>query len=197
MHAEGQSYSIPGTRVPVIMDSNNAMTEAILRFVFLLENRRIIDERLIVFRDVLNATLHDLRGLYNFDLLGAMMDALPLEDPNGIIQPYSPPGREKLPALFDLIDRTIKQGTRPISYMEDFIVEIQNLMLGEIFTKPVEHRYPLDGAEIVVRLDQFEEIYRWLGQTPWGSEYAAIEERVRQKFAGDGGIPANSLTRSG
>lgn len=178
----GEQVSPPGRRIGSIMDAHNEMVGATLRFIFLLEHRRIVDHRIILFRDVVNTVLHDIREIYNFRLIGSLMTALPNETPSGNPLPYSLPPTDYLRPLYGLIDLAIARTHRLGSVMEDFIVEIQNLMLSDVFGKTVSHREPIDPNEFVVRLDKFDEINAFIRHTPWGKQAAEYEQQARDKY---------------
>lgn len=79
-------------------------------------------------------------------------------------------------------------------YAEDFLVELQNILLGDLFGNAVSHRAPIDPNSKVVSLANFNELNLWFNNsTPWGRHCAALEEETRQRFGQDGiaGAPLN------
>jgi len=68
-------------------------------------------------------------------------------------------------------------------YTEDFIVELQNALLGDLFGQEVSHRKPLDPAKKVITLQQADELEQWFAtSTDWGKEMARIEAETAARF---------------
>jgi len=180
--AAGRQFSPPRSRYVGLMEQQKQLSNTILRFVFLIENRRIIDERLILFRDVLSATLYDLGPLVYSQFPSMLMDALPIESVDGQLFPYELPSLERFREIEELFSQVSTILNNITAWVEDFLVEIQNLMLGDMFKMPVAHRKPIDPNQRVIKLDSFDAINAWLEITPWGKERARAEGEAAQRF---------------
>lgn len=179
----GQQYPLPSSRYIDALKLNQQMADAILDVIFLIEERRVFDPRLLVFRDALGAAWHEFRAAFGPDLQHALMQALPTEAPNGELYPYNPPDQERLATIKRLINDACDPLSDISSYSEDLIVELQNVLLGETFGNVVEHRKPLDPKRRVIRLADYDELQAWLATTPWGLECASIDQRVKAQLA--------------
>lgn len=180
---DGHPVPLPSNRFPEIMRFNREVSDALLQLVYLVEERRIFDPRLLIFRDALNTASHELREAFGRDAQWSLMQAMPTELPNGQLHPYTPLGEEPLSKFKRVIDGMTEALSDISMYAGDFIVELQNVLLGEIFGNEVAHREPLDPERRVIRLEDHDELKKWIEGTPWGKECARIEERVRQQIA--------------
>ena len=182
-NAAGLGFQVPSTRFPRLADLYAAFSDAALRFVFLVENRRIVDPRIIIFRTAFNALLHDARDLMNLKFVIDVMPALPTENAQGQLFPYTPPSIESALAVGKLAERFIDSLSDAIAYTEDFLVEMQNRLLGDLFQTELIHREPIDPAKKVIRLDQADALEAWFEiETDWGKECARIEAETRARF---------------
>lgn len=82
------------------------------------------------------------------------------------------------------------------SVVHDFRIEIQNVLLGDLFGRKIPKRQPLDPREIVVSTEP-EEIARlekyFDEKTAWGRMKRETEERVRQTLAANNGRGENGV----
>lgn len=182
--AANLAYDLPVARFPKLSADYGAFSDAVLRFIFLVENRRIVDPRIIVFRTAMNVVLHDTRELMYSRFVLSVMPALPTERPDGELFPYTPPSIEGAEAVRELSERFIASLDDAVSYTEDFLVELQNHLLGDLFDKEVPHRQPLDPDKKVITLDRADELERWFEtSTDWGRNVARIEAETRDRFS--------------
>ena len=113
-----------------------------------------------------------------------VLPVLPIERPDGQLFPYSPPSLEAAQAVASLVERFDASLGDAGMYAEDFLVEMQNRLVGDLFGHTVAHRAPLDPSKKVISLDHFEELEAWFNMsTEWGRECARIEEQTRQRFS--------------
>lgn len=182
--AAGHQFPLPHARVPDLMAKWSAFSEAAIRFIFLVEDRRFIDPRLLVFRSAINSVLYDARELMNGPLFPKIVDLLPLQAPSGEMLPYTAPSlsaAEEFRALSVPFLAALNDAT---TYTEDFSVEMQNLLVADLFGRKVTHRAPIDPASKVISLDRYQELEAWFNNsTPWGQKCAQIDAETRQRFA--------------
>jgi len=154
--------------------------EAAVRFVVLVERRRIIDPRMTVFRTVMNATLHDMRQNFEQRLVRSAWHILPSFAPDGRqnrYQPLSEVEAKKADAEFHFIaDQVSNLGC----HLDDFLIEMQNHLLGDLFGHKVPHRVPIDPKYRVITLADAEEIEQHIiAQSAWGKMATDIEAKMR------------------
>jgi hypothetical protein len=181
--ASQNGFQLPTARYPRIIDSYNEFSDAALRFIFLIENRRIVDPRIAVFRTAFNVILHDARALMYSHLVPELMPSLPTEAPDGTLFPYNLPTAERVERIHILSKRFIETLNDATAYTDDFLVEMQNHLLGDLFGKEVAHRQPIDPNCKVITLAKADELERWFEtSTPWGQEMTSVNDRTRDRF---------------
>lgn len=180
----GLDFQLPPTRFTEISSSYSKFSDAVIRFVFLIENQRFIDERIIVFRTAFSTVLHDTNDLMYLQFFNSVFPVLPIEAPDGSLYPYSPPSIEGALAVRKLAEKFIESLDDAIAFTEDFLVEMQNLLLGDLFGIKLGRRKPLDPAKKVISLDNSEELEGWFrSETPWGQNIERVEAETRARFA--------------
>lgn len=178
-HPNGQPYDLPSTRYPTLLEKYSQFTDAVLKFIFLVENRRIIDPKISVFRTAMSVALHDTSKLMHSDFVVSVMTQLP----DGSIFPYTPPTVQKAAVIKELCERFIAALGDAVMFTEDFMVELQNALLGDLFGKKVAHRKPLDPAKMVITLERADDLERWFEtSTAWGKEVTRIEAETAARF---------------
>lgn len=182
-HQIGQPYDLPAARYPALLEKYGQVSDAVLKFIFLVENRRVIDPNLLVFRTAMNVVLHDTRKLMHSDFVVNVMASIPAQLPDGNVFPYTPPSVQHAAVINQLCERFIAALDDAVMYTEDFLVELQNALLGDLFAKQVAHRKPLDPAKKVITLEQADELEEWFAtSTDWGREMARIEAETAARF---------------
>lgn len=175
---------IPDVRFTEIMDHYSRFCDARSEFIVLVEQRRIIDPRMILFRSAISAATHEFGKRYPREFGDALIPRMPMNMPNGEPYPYTPPDTAGMEAVDREIEFAEKAALAGVMYAEDFMVEMQNSLLGDVFDHKVEHRQPPDPSARVIRLDDFEELSLWLKHTAWGEECARLETEAQERFRG-------------
>jgi len=185
--AEGSQFMPPQTSVPDVLQKWSAAQEAVVRFIFLVEERRFIDPRLLIFRSAMNSVAHDAREAMDGNLFVRLVDVVQHQLPNGELSQYTPPSIEAAEHFNDASEKLLAALQEMQSYAEDFLVELQNILLGDLFGNAVSHRAPIDLNSKVVSLANFDELDHWFNNsTPWGMHCAAVEAETRQRLGQDG-----------
>src|SRR6516165_1294311 len=183
----GAKYVPPSTRWPFLAAKYEQFTDATIKVIFLIENRRIIDPRLLIFRTALSTVLHDTRGLMYSDLFSHLLRALPVDGPGGCILPYAPPTLTEINTIKNLSEKLLDSLGDATAYSEDLTVELQNLLLGDLFGRRLLPRSPLDPTKKVVTLEKEAELEKWfVSSTPWGKMKTETEKEVKGKNAQNG-----------
>lgn len=176
-------YPAPPTNIEFrqLLVEHGAFSEAGIQFAYLIENHRVIDPRITIFRDALSAILHDTRELVNGAFIPHVMRVLPRTVTDGRIlrEEVSLDRLDRAAAILKEMHSRLHGVT---TLMEDFNVEIQNLLLGDIFNRRVEHRKPIDPASLVVTVEKHAEITVALADTPWGHMCRDEEAKAQKKF---------------
>jgi len=180
-------YTLPSARFPTLMTLYEQFTDAALRFILLIENRRIIDPRIVIFRTAMSSVLHDSRQSMHSDFILHVMPALPTENPNGGVFPYHPLSIDGVLEVQRYSKQLISALEDATAYTEDFLTEMQNLLLGDLYGTRLKPREPLDPACRAVTLEQAGELEVWFStETAWGAEIARVEAAARERFLAQG-----------
>jgi hypothetical protein len=182
-HQNGQPYDLPAARYPTLLERYAQVSDAVLKFVFLVENRRVVDPKMLIFRTAMSVVLHDTRKLMHSEFVVNVMASIPAQLPDGSIFPYTPPSVQHAAVIKQLCERFIASLDDTVMYTEDFLVELQNALLGDLFGKTVVHRKPLDPTKKVITFQQADELERWFStSTDWGREVARVEAEAAARF---------------
>jgi hypothetical protein len=185
-HPNGQPYDLPSARYPILLEKYASFCDAALKFIFLVEDRRVVDPRILVFRTAMNVVLHDTRRLMHSEFAEKVMPSIPAQLPDGGVFPYTPPTIQHAAVVKQLCGAFVAALDDAVMYTEDFLVELQNLLLGDLFAKRVAHRKPLDPAKKVITFQHSDELERWFEtSTDWGREMARIEAETAARFLHD------------
>lgn len=177
------AYNLPSARFPALTALYGEFTDAALRFIFLIENRRIVDPRILIFRTAMNTVLHDSRQSMFSDFVLHVMPVLPTDNPSGGIFPYKPPTIEGALAVRKYGDELIRAADDATAYAEDFLTEMQNVLLGDLYGNHLEARQPPDPARRAVTLDRAQELDAWFSaNTAWGVQAERVEAGTRERF---------------
>lgn len=182
-HQNGQPYDLPAARYSTILEKYGQVSNAILKFIFLVENRRFIDPRMLIFRTAMSVVLHDTRKLMDSEFVVSVTAWIPAQLPDGGIFPYTPPSMQHAAVIRQLCERFIASLDDAVMYTEDFLVELQNALLADLFGKAVTHRKPLDPTKKVIAFQQADELEQWFAtSTEWGREIARVEAETAAGF---------------
>jgi hypothetical protein len=183
-------YPLPSVRYSDVLEKSGEFMDAALQFIFTVENWRFLDPRIIVFRSAMNVVLHDLRELLHREFSLHVMPTLPVQAPDGTIFQYTPPSPAGAEKVKDLCDKACACLIDVTSYTEDYTVELQNVLLGDLFDTQVPHRIPLDPRSKVITLDRAEELERFFEtSTAWGTNLGEVNAKTKASLAdhsGDG-----------
>jgi hypothetical protein len=180
---DGRAYDLPSARYPALMAKYTEFSGAVLKFIFLVEDRRVVDPRILIFRTAMNVVLYDTGKLMHSEFVANVMTSIPTQHPDGSIFPYMPPTVQHAAVIKRLCHSFIVALDDAVMYTEDFLVELQNKLLGDLFENEVAHRMPLDPSKKVITFQQSGELEQWFEtSTDWGREMAQIEAETAAKF---------------
>lgn len=185
-HSVNVGFPIPAARISVLSSGYSDFADAAHRYIFLIENSRFIDTRILVFRTAISTVLHDTMNIFYREFPLHLMPSLPVERPDGGLFDYQPPSIEGFEKIAELTESVLSSLGDATAYTEDFMVEMQNHLIGDLFRTQVDHRIPIDPQCKVVTLENSAELEAWFSKnTNWGREMARIDEETRQKFGVD------------
>lgn len=182
--ASGVAFTMPSARSQGLLTLYDVFTKAATRLVSLVEQRRIIDPRLTVFRTAIGTVLHSSRGLMFSEFVVNVLPILPMQGLDGQLYPYPGPSIEQAKCARELGTRFTETLNDAVSYSEDFLIEMQNLLLGDLFDRQLAHREPPDPNSRVIRLDdeaRLETYFR--SETAWGREISLHEAQASARFS--------------
>jgi hypothetical protein len=173
-HAANLHFPLPTTRWNAFATYQQNFSNAVQRLIFLIENRRFVDPRFVIFRTAYQTIGHDILTLVFQDCVLLVSRALPVDNPHGGIFPYTPPTLAAAQSIKELAEKLNQVLWDGISYSEDFMVETQNHLLGDLFASRVAHREPINPKAVVIDLARHEELEQWfVEETAWGHQMKA------------------------
>jgi hypothetical protein len=150
----------------------NGAVSAVLDIMSIVEKWRIIDSKLTLFNRVISMGIDSHRDAVTKSAY-LMMATLPHMGHETLWQQSDEATRN---AIRNQVDAEIWHIGRLSAWMIDFKVEMQVLLLGELFSNGiVTRRDPPDPEQFCIRLDRYEEIENKLNSSPWGQRNVQLE----------------------
>ncbi|MGO4196531.1 hypothetical protein AB4Z13_14305 [Rhizobium sp. YAF28] len=174
---EGERRIVPAERYPEYSDRRSAALDAVIELVFLIESWLIIEPKLDVFRLAIGLGLDEHRKVA-FAGGDPLIYALPVD---GFA--WEMPTEERLVSIESRIQAERYQVERLSAWIGDFKVEMQLLLLGELFPNAVERRDPPDPDQFCIRLDKYDQIVGILDATDWRKRSNELEAEAWARFA--------------
>lgn len=180
-HSEGQPSPIPRSRIMVLNEQCSSYQTAVIRMLSLIGQSKFIDPRMDIFGTAFSCESEAVRDAFSREFFPFVMRLLPVDRPGGQeIFPYQPPTIFQAEQTSMLADRIRDHVSNSVGYAVDFSVEMQNLLLADLFGNTVPIREPIDPNIKVIRLDQWEELDRHFREdTDWGKQIAARHRQLR------------------
>lgn len=162
-------------------------TKSVVRLIQEIESVDIIEPKLKIFRIALSSVVHDVTELYNKNSPRFFnFSSKDLIQPDGNKVTVSPN------AIDEKTRDTIKSEMAEMSdklldgsaYLTDLSVDLQNLLLGEIFvSNKVKHREPIDPNKVVICTARYEELEKHFREnTNLGKQNEKIISEVKEQF---------------
>lgn len=145
----------------------------------LIEKWQIVEPKLDLFRLAFGVALREIRATWQ--AVSALAGAtLPPVDRG----PFPQITNEALEALKAANEALINAASRLSAWVVDFQLEVQAVLLSDLFSAKLTHREPIDPEFFVVRLDQYDSLKDFFeNRTAWGLEMKAINEQTKQIVA--------------
>jgi ABC-type nickel/cobalt efflux system permease component RcnA len=182
MRTAGGSW-VPKARFPILSEKNNSLSEKTIEIVSMTERWQIIDPRIELFRMAIGAAMEDIRQTFD-EYIKIVLPLLPMEisvpSHQGTLFPWHPPDDQSAQHLKQVSEDFLEALGKLGCFIYDIQVEMQNLLLGELFDNVVSSREPLDPRYTVLRLDRHKELaHHFDKETKWGSNKAKAEARAQ------------------
>jgi hypothetical protein len=145
--------------------------------VFAVEQWRVVDPRLDIFRTAINAAHYDVRKAFANYFQSCMDTSTALLAPRPSYPSPSP--TPKPPVMLPFYRDTYLRSLATLAaHLFDFQQEMQNLLVGDLFGKRAPARQTPDPEHVVIEIRRFDELTEYFAQTPWGKDAAAAIRRV-------------------
>ena len=182
-HASGASYPAPLARLMTLSELRTNLETALINVIFLVENRRFIEPSIVVFRSALSSAMHDLQRSFAETYFELALKSMPMPNPNGGMFDYAPPTIDEAEILWKRTLEIVEFNHELSSYVEDFMIELQNFLVSDLFGKIVPYRQPINPDLKVIRIKDSEYLEKYfLNETSWGHKIKRHEEHARKRF---------------
>jgi hypothetical protein len=170
------AYAIPTAHPSQLIDKESQVHSSALRVMAITETWQIIEPKIEIFRTAINAAFYEIDAA-SHPYFDAAYHAMPIDAPVG---KWEPPSAEQLEKLAALGNALIDALAMLQSYIFDFLREMQNLLVREMFDHAIPPRVPADSASVVIQLSRYKELSTYFKkQTNWG----AIKSGSKMSFA--------------
>lgn len=173
-----RNVRVPAERFTEYQQLYNDASASFIGVMTVIESWHIIEPKLDVFRLAISVGLDELKKTDRAPNL--LVKTMPFP---GHETGWTMPSPEDRTALNVLIDQKIFEISRLSAWVADFQSEMQVLLLGELFPKPVERRNPPDPEQFCIRLDRYDEVKKKLNSFEWIRQGEELDARQRAQFA--------------
>lgn len=180
MNAEGLPSPVPRARIMPLSAMCSEYQSAVHTFLAIIGQSKFVDPRIDIFATAFSCESDGVRESFHQEFFPFTMRLLPVDRPDGQgIAPYQPPTLDQAAVAWRLAGKVVGHVHNATGYALDLSVEMQNLLVADLFGTKVEHRVPVDPAIKVIRLEDFEELDRYFrDDTEWGRRLAAQREAL-------------------
>jgi hypothetical protein len=180
-------YQRVRSRIPELLQRKSQMADTQIAVIGMIERWLIVDPRINVFKLAFSASMHETWDEFFPKYFSLVMDKLPAdlhrENESTIVLPPKPCTPEELHAIRFLGEKMIAESENFLGYLYDFQVEMQRLLLRDLFKHDLPVREPIDPNIIVLNLRNHRALTKlFIEETAWGRYMKAIEDDTRRKF---------------
>ncbi|NEJ69174.1 hypothetical protein GR197_01265 [Rhizobium phaseoli] len=188
MSQAGLNWRIPKARAPALFEEQGRFSQAAIALISLTERWGVIHPGLEMYRTAFNVALHD-EGIAFTPYRSLAIRLMPAENPNspqqGSLFPWTLPDAATIQGLEVATDALINAIDSFGGFIYDFQIDMQNLLVGELFEHRIAPREPLDPKVVVARLDDWKKMKGYFeNSTAWGKMKNDTEARVRTSNEG-------------
>lgn len=171
------------TKMEDVMKSHSNNTSAAIEVILVIEKYEILHPEINIFKTAINVAVDGMWEHYQ-NLQNELMTFLPsvaIEEKK-ISIPF--PSVEKMNNFKKTLDLFLEANTHLSNWLGDFRIEIQNLLLGELFKHRVPYRNPIDKKWLVVTTEKrnvkkLNEYFE--NKTAWGKRKKEAENLARRE----------------
>ncbi|MDI1365808.1 MAG: hypothetical protein PSX79_13275, partial [bacterium] len=180
----GRPIPIPRARAIPLLDEVSELNDASIEFIRLIEKWEIIDPRLKIFQTAMNAAMHDVRVAFQRNYFNSIMPVLPVDLPQGGVIPWDPPNDAVIAKIEELRGDVESACSLASCVSDDFLREMQVVLVGDLFDGRPELRQPLDPRFRTVTLADHAELNTYYEtETGWGKVKAQADEDAQAILA--------------
>lgn len=184
LHAKGERYQVPTSRIIHLNELKSDLMGEVSAVISLIERRQFVAPEILVFRSAIESAVHGFKVKFEESFFKAGMIALPVDLPNGEgTYPYGPLSLNLAEELETLVFAMIGDLHGVAAYVGDFAIEMQNLLVADLFGSEVAHRTPIDPKYRPVTLANAGAMERYFAdETPWGAWIKEQEAVAKERF---------------
>lgn len=176
LHENNQPYPTPSLYYDDFLDKHHRLSSSVIDLMSLVENWLKIDPRIDIFSTAFSAAIHDVRVKALQGNTGVLMTALPIRQAPS----WHPPSTNELEILSVMLSELSEVNITLSAYIFDFKVEMQKLLLGDLFDNEVPVRKTMESRFKTITLEDHEELQIYFQeQTDWGRRDQEARARVR------------------
>ncbi len=169
------------TKIEDVMNCRKINSNAAIDVILMIEKYEIINPKINIFKTAINVALDGMWEHYE-KLQSELITFLPstASEEKKIFHPL--PSLEKMHDFKKTIDLFLEANSHLSNWLGDFRIEVQNLLLGDLFKNKVPYRNPIDKKWMVVTTekgnvkklnDYFE------NETAWGKRKKEAERNAK------------------
>lgn len=145
----------------------------------MIDRWQIVEPNLSIFRRCIAMGLDGLR-IWQMKQPNVFVQFMPIP---GYEDKWKAPEGADLASVMARINGELYEMGRVLAWIGDFQVEMQRLLLGDLFPNKVEYRDPPDPSQFCIRLDRLEEIESKLRAMEWGKRQVETEAEAWSRFS--------------
>ena len=173
--AVGVSVHPPAGGYDKLSELRTSVSSAAIAVVTTVEQWSIVDIRMTVFQTAINVALYDFGNAFQ----EYVPRAAPYMQAPGGTDRWRTPTEAAVADVKRVSERVTDTSETLLGYVHDFQIEMQNLLVGDLFGNRVPPRSPLDPRHRVITLDRHEELQRYFEtETAWGHSRQQTTESV-------------------
>lgn len=172
----------PAARYPRYLELQMEASTAVTSLMTMIQSWLIVEPKLEIFIEALAWGSHELRearasrGRSDILMRTMPVEVLPAEH-------WLVPDPATAAEIRDRVEQEWFQLSRISGWIHDFQIEMQILLLDELFPNEVKRRDPPDPKQFCIRLDRYDEIKAQLAATSWSQSNAELEAELFRRYA--------------
>ena len=169
-----------------LVQASYSLNGSLADLLIVIERWEIAEPRLFLFRAAMNSAAHNLSTTAQqltaiaINVGHSRINAAREMQPGGELQELPPFDGTQVDALEFGVAQLLRAGSEAGGYVHDTRIELQNLLLADIFKHKVLTRKPLDPSIIPLTLERAVELEDYfVNWSPWAIHTAEVKARVQ------------------